>query len=126
MCYTQTCFGNFDTCTKSDECAIYKFVKLLFDLEMLIFKFLFWNMESCLCCIYASNGFFDPYTMVVYHGGMFVYADDNIVGYTDGLCDIFKDIEVMSIMNLDKLCEKLGYEEHVFYWYVTPGKLIEN
>ena len=40
MCYTQTCFGNFDTCTKSNKCAIYKFVKLLFDLEMLIFKLL--------------------------------------------------------------------------------------
>ncbi|KAI9201250.1 hypothetical protein LWI28_020734 [Acer negundo] len=35
-------------------------------------------------------GFFDPYTMVVYPGGMFVYVDDNIVGYTEGLCDIFK------------------------------------
>ncbi|KAI9195353.1 hypothetical protein LWI28_014074 [Acer negundo] len=30
----------------------------------------------------SASGFFDPYTMVVYHGGMFVYADDNIVGYT--------------------------------------------
>ncbi|KAK0595217.1 hypothetical protein LWI29_004594 [Acer saccharum] len=65
--------------------------------------------------------------MVVYHGGLFVYADDdNIVGYTEGLCDTFKEAEIMSIMDLDNLCEKLGYEEHAFYWYVTPGKSIEN
>ena len=64
--------------------------------------------------------------MVVYNGGMFVYADDNIVGYTEGLCDIFKEAEVMSIMDLDQMCEKLGYEEHAFYWYVEPGKSIED
>ena len=64
--------------------------------------------------------------MVVYHGGMFVYAENNIVGYTGGLCDIFKEAEVMSIMDLDMMCENLGYEEHAFYWYVTPGKSIED
>ncbi|KAI9195619.1 hypothetical protein LWI28_016668 [Acer negundo] len=32
----------------------------------------------------------------------------------------------MSIMDLDKMCEKLGYEDHAFYWYVTHGKSIEN
>ncbi|KAK4856023.1 hypothetical protein QYF36_013323 [Acer negundo] len=32
----------------------------------------------------------------------------------------------MSIMDLDKMCEKLGYDEHAFYWYVTPGKSIED
>ncbi|KAK4851060.1 hypothetical protein QYF36_012128 [Acer negundo] len=79
-----------------------------------------------LCCIYVAIGFFDPYTMVVYHGSMFVYADDNVVGYTEGLCDIFKEAEVMSIMDLDKMCKKLGYVNHAFYWYVTPGKSIEN
>ncbi|KAK4860130.1 hypothetical protein QYF36_017850 [Acer negundo] len=50
-----------------------------------------------------KSGFFDPYTMVVYNGDVFVYADYNIVGYTDGLCDIFKEAEVMSIMDLDKM-----------------------
>ncbi|KAI9160370.1 hypothetical protein LWI28_007527 [Acer negundo] len=52
----------------------------------------------------ATSGFFDPYTMVVYNGDVFVYADYNIVGYTEGLCDIFKEAEVMSIMDLDKMC----------------------
>ncbi|KAK4851473.1 hypothetical protein QYF36_015433 [Acer negundo] len=65
-----------------------------------------------------ASGFFDSY--------MFVYTDDNIVGYTKGLCDIFKEAEVMSIMDLDKMYEKLSYEEHTFYWYVTPGKSIED
>ncbi|KAI9187351.1 hypothetical protein LWI28_027108 [Acer negundo] len=65
-----------------------------------------------------ASGFFDSY--------MFVYTDDNIVGYTTGLCDIFKEAEVMSIMDLDKMYEKLSYEEHTFYWYVTPGKSIED
>ncbi|KAK0579650.1 hypothetical protein LWI29_029259 [Acer saccharum] len=32
----------------------------------------------------------------------------------------------MSIMDLDKICKKLGYKDHVFYWYVTPGKSIED
>ncbi|KAK0584691.1 hypothetical protein LWI29_017173 [Acer saccharum] len=73
-----------------------------------------------------ASGFFDPYTRVVYHGGMFVYANDNIVAYTEGLCDIFKEAHIMSIMDLDKMCEKLGYEEHAFYWYVTHGKSIED
>ncbi|KAK4860492.1 hypothetical protein QYF36_024844 [Acer negundo] len=40
--------------------------------------------------VLKACGFFDPYTMVVYLSGMFVYVDDNIVGYIEGLCDIFK------------------------------------
>ncbi|KAK0575912.1 hypothetical protein LWI29_009053 [Acer saccharum] len=32
----------------------------------------------------------------------------------------------MSIMDLDKMCEKLGYKDHACYWYVTHGKSIEN
>ncbi|KAI9181389.1 hypothetical protein LWI28_014581 [Acer negundo] len=60
--------------------------------------------------------------MVVYHGGVFVYADDNIVGYVESLCDIFKEVEFMSIMDLDKMCAKLGYEKHVFYWRKAHGE----
>ncbi|KAK2635005.1 hypothetical protein Ddye_029797 [Dipteronia dyeriana] len=68
-----------------------------------------------------KSGFFDPYTMVVYPGGRFVYVDDNIVDYTEGIYDVVKEADVMSIIDLDMMCEKLGYVDHVLYWK-APGE----
>ncbi|KAK3224560.1 hypothetical protein Dsin_011585 [Dipteronia sinensis] len=69
-----------------------------------------------------ASGFFHPYTMVVYHGGRFVYVDDKEADVKEYV----KEADVMSIMDLDKMCATLGYEHHALYWYVTPGKSIED